>query len=229
MRLRGYYGARKKRLILGTFLVSILYCIYLFSSQSNNVDGEHSPVHCYQSADVRSQQKLLLTKMKTALESLPVSFFLCYQSLWGALNAKGPLAWDDSLDICVQNEELSNFEEAYVIKALRSKGILASYSTSVGTYAIRDMYGTGSVTGTVYVFERDPITDFMRRIGWKHRILPPDSCESLHCFPPRIIEKPLPSVSFLDVQVTIPREQVELQKYLYPKTWWKDQTPEACK
>lgn len=49
--------------------------------------------------------------------------------------------------------------------------------------------------------------DASRRIGWKRRLLPPDCAmvPSLHCFPPSLVETPLPLKKFGDYMLPVPR------------------------
>lgn len=221
------FAFRRRRLLLGVAFLIFLIIVLRVTFKSDNHGSAKSAVICKQPEEIREALHDLIIKTIDALQALPVSYFLCYNSLWGALNIKDPLPWDDTIQLCLQNEELSRFEEARIIRIFRTKGLTITYSSSVGEYEVVTRYDNKPKI-TLYVFEEDSITKQMRRIGWQNRIIPPDSCALLHCFPPHLIEKPLPELDFLGLKVPAPREEVELQKYHFPDTWWKDQIPSEC-
>lgn len=149
---------------------------------------------------------------------------------------------DGCLNLCILNEELMRHEEALVERRFRNAGITVRYQHGDGLYLMtpttrifREAEGGGDESGggdlhpelftlhaRVHVFERDPLIDEYRRVGWKARVLPSTMCNQLHCFPPTLVEQPLPKVQLLPgVLVNVPREGVEMQKYHYPDNWWK--------
>lgn len=222
-------GLRRRRLIMVVFAVLlVIYLVHLIFNGVRSGQNDPKPVICEQPPEMRIQQREMLVKVKEAFESLPLSFFLCYDSLWGALNKKGPLPWDDTLHLCVLNEDMTKFEEAFIIRTFKNKGLSMAYATSTGEYTVKD--GSHELPKMlITLFEHDARTGNMRRIGWKHRIIPPDSCEQIHCFPPHLVEKPLPLMPFMNMHLPVPREEIELQKYLYPDSWWKDLDPDECR
>lgn len=83
----------------------------------------------------------------------------------------------------------------------------------------------------LYVFELDDYTKNYRRIGLKNRIIPPNECDLLNCFPEHLIESPLPLIQFITQdKFAVPHGNEELLKYLYPYKWWKldSEIPEKC-
>lgn len=88
-----------------------------------------------------------------------------------------------------------------------------------------------SVHARLFVFEHDEYTGKYRRIGFKHRIIPPNECSRIHCFPDHLVESPLPRVQFISQDTfAIPHEREEILKYLFPLSWWTlDVVPEKCK
>ena len=71
-----------------------------------------------------------------------------------------------------------------------------------------------------------------RRDGWMHRSVPAD-CNGdppdpqLHCFPARLVAAPLERRPFGAHQLPVPWLGFEIQKYLFPNSWFRDYTP-AC-
>ncbi|KAJ7354837.1 hypothetical protein OS493_029843 [Desmophyllum pertusum] len=47
-------------------------------------------------------------------------------------------------------------------------------------------------------------------------------------FPARFVEQPLPQTRFGSFKMPVPREGIEIQRYLYPDDWWKEVKPVTC-
>ncbi|KAG0441684.1 hypothetical protein HPB47_015887 [Ixodes persulcatus] len=69
----------------------------------------------------------------------------------------------------------------------------------------------------------------VRKVGWKNRLIPPTACHTLHCFPAELIAVPMNVVPFLGTKVAVPHEGIEVLKYMFPDTWWKEIIPPNCK
>ena len=220
---------RKTRFVLFTALiVLILYLIIhsIFDINSSKFSSNEQII-CEITPEMRIKiSETLTTVVNEILETLDMTYFLCYDSLWGALGVNGPLKWHQRVDICLLNEEVERFEEAFLIRVFRRKGLSLSYQTSDGIYLVRPE-GDSKPTLRLYLFEQS--NGNYRRVGWKNRLVPPDSCELVHCFPTRLISKPLPTEKFMSMRLPVPREGIELQKYLFPDNWWLDSQPEECK
>lgn len=175
----------------------------------------------------------LMADTDDILDNLKLTHVLCYGTLWGWLKMERLLPWEDNVEFCVVNDELTGHEEAFLIRVFRRAGLSLAYDSRNGVYEVTSIGAESSCGGPVrlVVFERDSSTgETMRRIGWTRRVLPPD-CQlspSLHCFPSRLIERPLPSIVMDGRRFDVPREDVEIQKYLYPDTWWEDVKPAEC-
>lgn len=183
---------------------------------------------CEYSTQDREKLINLMINTENTLESLNVSYFLCYMSLVGALKVNGPVSWLNSFDFCLLNEEISLIDEAFVFRTFKRNSLWVSYSSSDGVYEVKSMK-EDEPKGKLVLFEKDQISGQMRRIGIRHRIIPYDRCELIHCFPEDLILKPLPQLKFLNKAFSAPREDIELIKYLFPDFWWKDMEPERCK
>lgn len=180
-------------------------------------------------AEVHDDLDRLAAVVHQILLSLEVTHFLCYDSLWGSLNFEKQLPWKAELEFCAVNEKALYVDEARFLRTFRKRGLDVAYDWNEGTY---DAFNGTRASGVVkiIIFENDPMTKMMRRVGWKRRVLPPD-CESstmLHCFPPRLIDAPLMSKKLGANLFPVPHEEIEIQKYLYPSNWWKDLNPPPC-
>lgn len=209
-------------------LLVICVCTVLILITAHSVWNSGSSVpECSVPSEVHMKMNGLLDRINDALEALSISYFLCYDSLWGALKSKGPLPWHTNIDLCVSNKEVSNTEEGFLVRTFKRYGLSVSYNSANGVYSVF-RFGEKVPTATLTVFEQDSLTRQMRRVGWAHRMLPPDSCEKLHCFPPDLIAGPLSTTAFLQHQLPVPREEIEILKYLFPDSWWKDNIPPDC-
>lgn len=216
--------ARRTRLAAVLLFTLLIWFIYVLIPAGQNVNSDK----CVLTRRELKTLTKLAEKTEDLLKTLNLKHFMCYNTLWGALKSKEPLPWSNNIELCLFNEEVSKIEEAYFIRLFKQRGVTLWYESGVGVY-----HGTieGEIGNEIQLilFELDKITYKYRRVGWKHRILPPESCESLHCFPPNLVDKPLPQVSFLGQKWDIPRDEIEIQKYLFPQTWWMDIKPEKCK
>lgn len=227
---------RNRTVLFLLFLIFLLVTIILKSltttPSSLLLTGSASdPVICDESASAKEQMKDVFVRSVAVLQTLNLQHFLCYDSLWAALSSrKNAFDWKSFNELCLLNEDVSKVEEAAVIRAFRREGLKLSYFTSTGEYDIKVEDDDNQVTRLkIFLFERDLVTDNMRRVGWKHRILPPDSCSLIHCFPPHLLDSPLPKAQFYGIEVSVPKEGMEIQKYHYPDNWWRSsREPYEC-
>lgn len=216
---------QKRFFILLIFVISSILIIHFLWSNQESASG------CFVSPSTLKKLDELTSLVQEPLKALDLTFFLCYNSLWGALKVKGPLPWQNSLDLCVLNKEISAIDEGYLARTFKRYGLSINYNSVGGVYKITKMNEVNQMYDpyvTLTVFEEDMITHQMRRVGWIHRMLPPNQCDDLNCFPPDLIAKPLPTIKFNEHIVPIPRDGIEIQKYLFPDSWWKDITPPSC-
>ena len=81
------------------------------------------------------------------------------------------------------------------------------------------------VTGEITIFQKVGV--HMERIGWEKRIFP-HLFLGYQTFPYQLIENTLSRVKFHSLNLPVPHENYELQKYLYPENWWKEVKPKGC-
>ena len=70
----------------------------------------------------------------------------------------------------------------------------------------------------------------MQRVGFESYLLFLHY-RKFHSFPASLAAKPLPTLEFAGLNISAPHGGVELQKYLYPTSWWREVKPDesACK
>lgn len=144
-------------------------------------------------------------------------------SLWGALRHNKPLAWDNDFDIGLIYSELkSSGKEKALYKELKRKNIKIYYRYWFGTYRVtRD-----TARGDLMVYQRSWFDNCVR-LGTESWVFFMNY-QKYHTFPCRLIENPLPSLSFSNVHFTVPREGIEIQKHFYPDDWHIESKPTGC-
>lgn len=225
----GLSAVKWRKRILGAVVIvcSILIVkeIFQLTLSSNQV------TICDHTSSVKMEMEEVLIRSLSAINTLHLSsHFLCFDSLWAAHTSNKPFPWRSTNEICMRNEEISNVEEATLIRVFKREGVVLSYSPSSGEYDVR-LNPSGQIRLKIFLFEKDPESDQFRRVGWKNRILPPDSCSITQCFPSHLVDKqPLPTTKFSGIRFPIPREEIEIQKYHYPDDWWKpERAPLECR
>lgn len=217
----------RKRILVAVVLICSILIIKEIVQLS--VSNDHV-ITCDQPSSVKMEMEEVLIRALSAINTLHLtSHFLCFDSLWAAHTSNKPFPWKSINELCLLNEEISKIEEATMIRVFKREGVVLSYSSSSGEYDVR-LHPNSQTRLRLFLFEKDQDIDQMRRVGWKHRLLPPDSCSITQCFPPHLVEKPLPSTKFSGIRIPIPREEIEIQKYHYPNDWWKsDRSPPPCR
>lgn len=169
-------------------------------------------------------------RVHDVLDILRLTHCLCYGALWGQIRQSTTLPWESDVEFCVINKELAAFDENFIIQVFKKHKMTFVYDSAEGMYLITDEDSQKGAKIKLVVFEEDPKLDVMRRVGWKRRVLPPN-CEdskSLDCFPVHLLRKPLPMKSFGWKKLPVPWEGLEILKYHYPDTWWKEVIPFNC-
>lgn len=221
----GLYGRYRKRILV---LVAVVCTILTIREIA--IASSRQVVVCDQPSSVRMEMEEVLIRSLSAINTLHLkSHFLCFDSLWAAHSRNKPFPWKSRNEICLQNEEVSKLEEATIIRVFKREGVVMSYSSSSGEYDVR-LHSNGETRLKLFLFEKEEENDQLRRVGWKHRLLPPDSCSITQCFPSHLVDQPLPATKFSGIRIPIPREEIEIQKYHYPDDWWKpDRSPLECR
>ncbi|XP_076064094.1 uncharacterized protein LOC143038582 [Oratosquilla oratoria] len=222
------------------FLLALLLLVFLAASHLGLLGPQQAALEghpCSVSSEQRYQLFTLLASIHLLFSNLGIAYFLCYDSLWGAIQESGPLPWDANAYLCALSAHISKHDEASLLRAFRREKLLLEYSAAEGHYTISNSTaaalsassGVKSPTVQVVLFEEDTYIHMMRRVGWRRRLLPPD-CEahpSLSCFPPALVRLPLPLHPFGPLVLPVPHENMDLLKFHYPETWWKPLQPKC--
>jgi len=201
--------------------VSIYYTINVgFTASINSMISTDSGP-CYNSKQDDADLLYLIQVTHKILNKYELDPFLCYGSLWGALRLNNPLPWDYDFDVGVIYEDFTKVKLADLESDFKKAGIDIRHQIYFGNYKVRK----GKMSGDIMLFVKK--NDIAHRIGIESWLLFLHY-RLYHSFPWRLIEKPLPKLEFGNVHYSVPREGIEMQKYLYPKDWWKVITPKGC-
>lgn len=226
--VKSLYGLTRRRRIV-SIAAALIILVVILNSSSLFSSSDKSDTICDQDASVKREMADVFDRSIGSLRSLQLHPFLCYDSLWSALNSDHmSFTWKSYNEICLRNEDVSQIEEATVIRAFQRQGLKLVYFSSTGEYEVTES-PNGSVRLKIILFEKDAVTKNMRRVGWKHRLVPPDSCALIHCFPTHLLDDPLPRKMYYKLSIPVPRDGIEIQKYHYPDDWWKSvRDPKDC-
>lgn len=215
-------------------LLMVLVCMVFASSYVRRLRGQgrgNETPPCIVTQEQRHELYPLLAAVSSLLTRLSITHFLCFDSLWGAVQESGPLPWDPHAHLCALNEKVSRHDEAELLRAFRRRNLLLECSSAEGQYTVRNSSAARTTfeapTVRVVLFEEDERVQMLRRVGWRRRLLPPD-CDahpSLQCFPPNLAAPPLPLRPFGPLSLPAPREDIDLLKFHYPETWWRPLQP----
>ncbi|XP_022650495.1 uncharacterized protein LOC111267154 [Varroa jacobsoni] len=218
-----YYRSRTfRRCTIYVAVLCIVLLVIVGFLQKEAANG------CGTTEDAHPCLEKLFPLVLKSLQSLDISLhYLCYYSLWGALKIGEPLPWTNRIELCVQNEELlAKADEGSIVKTFRRHGLEVRYDSANGLYyAWHDADVRCQVY--LYVFESQDGQSAWR-VGWKHRLKSSKVCEGTTCFPARLVKAPLKQLDFMGLRVNVPHEEFEIQKYLYPDSWWKDVRAPNC-
>ncbi|CAN8017768.1 hypothetical protein HPB47_019393 [Ixodes persulcatus] len=214
---------RRKRALAFVVLAGALLLTLNYVLKSEDASG------CGRTAETPQCLSSLFPKVVSSLDSLGLTGYLCYYALWGSLKHEGPLPWTKRVELCLRNEELSGVDEGRLFRKFRQNGVLAHYDSANGIYKTALAGGSDACEAYLHVFEEDKVIRKVRKVGWKNRLIPPTACHTLHCFPAELIAVPMNVVPFLGTKVAVPHEGIEVLKYMFPDTWWKEIIPPNCK
>ncbi len=144
-------------------------------------------------------------------------------SLWGALRYKDPLPWDYDFDFGILYEDVKKISEKKLVQAFKSKNVSIMYRPYSGSYYLKK----GTAHGDLLIFRDWYRNGVMHRIGFESYMLF-IHYRKFHIFPSRLVEKPLPKLQFSGLNVSCPREGIEIQKYMYPVNWKSEIKPDGC-
>ena len=148
-----------------------------------------------------------------------------FSRLFGAIRYHNPVPWDNDIDMLVLDKEIHALDFATIKQKFTARGMDIYYRTWLGTYRVTR--GTFA-RADLMVFRNTYLGDSMCRTGLEPWILFVNHFR-FHTFPARLIDrKPLGKLPFAGVNVSVPNEGMEIQKYCYPYDWWKEVKPRGC-
>lgn len=161
------------------------------------------------------------------LEGFGMEHWLMYGSVFGAFRLEGPLEWDNDVDIGFNGSGVfasMTFDE--FMKPFTAKGLKVYHKRWI-TSNVMKVYQDDRPHIKVDLFAFYNYRGWMKRAGLETWLLALNY--NLHdTFPARLLKKPLPEVRFGNFTMPVPREGIEIQKYLYPDDWWREVKPVTC-
>lgn len=212
------------------FLAVITYVGFSFvdfALYAGNKPGT-APPPCSETDEYRAILMDLAYKTHLILDNLGVEHWLMYGSLWGPLRGiQEPLPWDFDVDYGINGSNVifnkltwEEFKAKFPAAGVRVFDKLKSS----GSLTLRPKSSGANVDIYLY-YDRG---GYMMRSGYEPWLL----CIHYllyHTFPSRLVQKPLPKVKFGYFNISVPREGMEIMKYLYRFNWWKVVKPVGCK
>ena len=156
-------------------------------------------------------------------DKLGVTTFLVYGTLFGALRYRGPVPWDEDVDIGVVGETLGKYSLADLQKAFAKEDVTIHYESWGGLYKLEK----GGVTADVMVWYNSYGGAWMYRNGWESYILFLNYWYN-HIFPKRLLQPPLPKIEFAGMMMNMTHGQYKIQTYHYKEDWYREVRPPGC-
>ena len=161
------------------------------------------------------------------LDEFSIEHWLMYGSVFGAIRVKGPLPWDDGVEIGFNGSgSFASMKFDEFLSAFKSKGLKVNFKRWL-TSNVMKIYRNDLPHIKADLFAMYKYNRWMKRAGLETWIFPLHY-NRRHTFPARLVEKPLPEVLFGFFNMPAPKEGIEIQKHLYPEDWWKEVKPVTC-
>lgn len=214
-------------LLVVTFL-GALYFLFNYQNYSKYTGNRPftMPGTCRNlSVESMSHLLYLTQKVHQILEENEIEHWLCYGSVFGALRQKGPLPWDDDVDIGIRGDgKLSQMDLSTFLNLFESAGLKAT-NWWRRSRLIQISNGHPHLKVDLMAFYK--CGKWMKRSGWETWI-GYFNYDRYHTFPATLVKPPLPKMPFGNFDMPVPQDGIEIQKYLYPSDWWKVVKPAQC-
>ncbi|XP_065839255.1 uncharacterized protein [Oscarella lobularis] len=207
------------------FACVFIYIYVCYDDYSNYLKRE-SKVACQRTSVELDRLVRAVHGVDDVLNRLNIPHFLVCGTLYGALRNGGPLPWDDDADFVVNADDMFKFAPDQVAELFkRELNMSVHWSSTFGRYRIF-YHGYEGVDLLLYY-------DYWRN-GWMHRAASQSWYFFLnyrwhHVFPARLLEPPYERLPFGGRNMTVPRNGIEIHKYLYTFDWYKTVRPKGCK
>lgn len=226
MRFRGR-RILKRFLVVGIIIGSIAIYVFLnVQSYAYYTDKPWHPVTRCRNTEQEMDQLLNLTfQVHQVLDSLEISHWLMYGSIWGARRVQAPLPWDNDVDIGFNgNGNFAKYTIEQFIAPFKAKGLSVNNKWfQSGTLTVSK--GDWPLTVDMFAFYNNK--GWMQRRGLESWIAWLNYRKH-HTFPAWVVESPLPKSRFGFFDICIPRGGIEIMKHLYRDNWWKEVKPKIC-
>lgn len=226
------YALRRRRLVLVLkALLLLIVIIYIggsftdFAHYKGNKPWSSAPP-CSETDEYQAILMDLAYKTSKILDSMEVEHWLMFGSLWGPLRGiPGPLPWDFDVDYGINGSGIFNNLTLEEFKARFSAAGMRVFDKlgSSGSLTLRPQNSGASVDINIYY----DYGGTMMKTGYETWLFY-FNYRLYHTFPTRLVQKPLPKVKFGFFNVSVPREGIEIMKYLYRFNWWKVVKPVGC-
>ena len=213
------------------FIVLLVLYIELNLRNYGLYTGNHPLFSAQPCEYLDSKQKQQLLDMAHTvhkiLDDFGIEHWLMYGSVFGAFRAQGPLPWDNDVDIGFNGTGVfASMTFDNFIKPFTAKGLKVYHKRWI-TSNVMKVYSDALPHIKVDLFALYNYRGWMKRAGLETWIFALNY--NLHdTFPARLLDKPLPKVPFGNFTMPVPREGIEIQKYLYPDDWWREVKPVTC-
>lgn len=214
-------------LIVALMLFVLMYLgLNLFILSPYTGDESSNFVHrChFDSSKPRTSLLELAYRMHSVLENMGIEHWLIYRSLWGPLHGfSGPLPWDYEVSFGMEGDgNFSKVSRIDLLSRLTAAGLVVTDKTTRSGNFFVERNGEKGNLILFYnwrgVMTRAGYETWIFFVNWR-----------LHnSFPAVLVQKPLPKVLFGFFNISIPRGGIEIMKYLYPFSWWKEGKPANC-
>ena len=216
------------KLSIFAFIFFVL-CYYITESLKSHAAYVREPFtkDCRHVQQNLKKLNTLAQLVHDALEEKRFSHFLTYGSIWGPLRGyKGPLPWDNDVDFGTVITESTFCNIAPLLALLQDRGVAhQNHIESAGL--VRFCYANETHAGrkTVDLFLYQPTAfGLARRVGYEFWLLTLHYYLH-HSFPFRFVKGDLEKVEFAGRRIQIPRDGIEIMKYLYRYDWWTVKKP----
>ncbi|XP_078384602.1 uncharacterized protein RP689-like [Oculina patagonica] len=224
-------AVRRRGLVLKALLFLIV-SIYIgvsfvdFAHYKGNKPWSSAP-SCSETDEYRAILMDLAYKTHLILDSMKVEHWLMHGSLWGPLRGTpGVLPWDFDVDYGINGSSeifnkltLEEFKAKFTAVGMR---VFDRFESSCSLVLKPNNSGANVDINFYYDYEGT-----MNKCGyepWLFYI----NYRLYHTFPSRLVRPPLPKVTFGNFNVSVPKEGIEIMRYLYRFNWWKVVKPVGC-
>ena len=224
--MRDVYNPSRRRILLAIFLAGLLVflCSMVWSSRASSSQPWYcSPAPCKMEDKVVVELVELARMIHQILNISKIDHWLCYGTLWGALRNNKMLPWDDNVDFCARETVLTEVAHSPMKERFFKHGIKVEFGFGDSTIHLTYKNAKGKITAFDFGSDKSYHTGWFERVSSRSWIWGDQDA-----FPGRLVEPPLPTVKFYGIDMPVPRENLEIQKYHYPNDWWRIMKPKGC-